>query len=123
MRSTVFDKVATIKTLEVIQTLKMEDRILLSSFNHQYIREVKELAPEIDSAALQEDAHSSDLIGYLRALGVTCYHPQKEITTQSLVAELNAAGIIVNVFTVNDPHEKEKLYSWGVKSVFTDFLL
>jgi hypothetical protein len=26
------------------------------------------------------------------------------------------------VYTVNTPEEKERMFSWGVKSVFTDFL-
>jgi len=123
MRNTRFDTTAVQKTLEVIRNHTMEEMVLLSSFNHRYVAEAKVLAPEIERAALQEDAHADHLVSYLQSLGVHCYHSDKEIITEPLVQTLLAAGITVNVFTVNDPAEQEKLFGYGVRSVFTDFLL
>lgn len=122
MRGTVMDAYAVSKTLEVIHTLGMEEAVLLSSFNHAYLKEAKVASPEVMRAALQEDRHPEDLLAYLAALDVSCYHVDKEIADEALVQRLNEAGIIVNVFTVNDPSEMERLYSWGVKGVFTDYL-
>jgi len=122
MRGTLFDSVATAKTLELVRECSMEESVLISSFNHAYVAEAKALAPYISRAALQEHGHPQNLIAYLRELGVDCYHCELKIVTQALVRELTDAGITVNVYTVNTPEEKEQMFSWGVKSVFTDFL-
>ncbi len=122
MRGTAFDAVATQKVLAIIRETDMAAEVLLSSFNHSYVVEAKVLAPHISRAALQEHAHPEDLLRYLKELGVDCYHCHLKIVTPSLVRELNDAGITVNVYTVNTPEEKDRMFSWGVKSVFTDFL-
>ena len=122
MRGTAFDAVATQTVVAIIRETDMEAEVLLSSFNHTYLAEAKALAPHISRAALQEHAHPEDLLMYLKDLGVDCYHCHLKIVTQSLVRELKDASITVNVYTVNTPEEKEQMFSWGVKSVFTDFL-
>jgi len=123
MRDTPFDALAVPKTLAVIREIGMETEVLLSSFNHNYVRQIRSLAPDISRAALQEHAHPENLLAYLTDLGVTCYHCDSEIVTKTLVEELQKAGIIVNVYTVNTPEEKERIFSYGVKSIFTDFLV
>jgi glycerophosphoryl diester phosphodiesterase len=122
MSGTPFDSLATAKTLALVREFGMEEKVLLSSFNHAYVAEAKAVAPHISRAALQEHAHHEDLVRYLRELGVDCYHSDLEIITEALVRELSDAGITTNVYTVNTPEEKERMFSWGVKSVFTDFL-
>ena len=44
------------------------------------------------------------------------------MVTQDLIAALHQAGIFVNIYTVNEVTEKERLFSIGVKSIFTDIL-
>ena len=122
MRGTPFDDTAMQRILSVIREQRMEGQVLLSSFNHNYIVQARKLAPKISRAALQEHAHPPDLLTYLRELEVDCYHADREIMTEALVRTLHDAGITTNLFTVNDPQEKERLFGWGVKSLFTDFL-
>jgi glycerophosphoryl diester phosphodiesterase len=122
MRGTRFDAIATQEVLRIIRETGMENMVIISSFNHDYLLQVHKLAPSIATAALQEDEHPKNLVQYLKGLHVTSYHPDFAITTQELVKELNEAGIIVNVFTVNKKEDIQKLFSWGVKGVFTDFL-
>jgi len=123
MSNTSFDTFAVPKTLAVIEEIGMETEVLLSSFNHHYIAQVGLLAPSMERAVLQEHAHPDMLVSYLADMGVRCYHCDVKIVTEALVRELNAAGVIVNVYTVNTPEEKARMFSYGVKSVFTDFLV
>ncbi len=122
MRGTAFDTIAVSQVLSIIQSLEMEEDILLSSFNHHYIAQAKELAPHISRAALQEKEHPENLVNYLRELGTVCYHCDLKIATEGVIRELTDAGVIVNVYTVNSAEEKRRLFSYGVRSVFTDFL-
>ncbi len=123
MSHTPFDTLAVPKTLAVIEELGMEAEVLLSSFNHDYIAQVGQLTPHIERALLQEHAHPDNLILYLKEKGVQCYHCDIEIVTEALVRALTEARIIVNVYTVNTPEEKARMFSYGVRSVFTDFLV
>ena len=123
MSDTPFDTLAVPKTLAVIEELGMEAEVLLSSFNHDYMVQAGKRNPYIERALLQEHAHPDNLIQYLKERGVQCYHCDIEIVTETLTRELTEAGIIVNVYTVNTPEEKARMFSYGVRSVFTDFLV
>lgn len=105
----------------LVRAAGMSGMVVLSSFNHDYLRVCRHHAPEIATAALQQHFHPRDLVPYLRSLGVSAYHPEDIITDQALVYTLRAAGMAVNVFTVNDPVRRRRLLNWGVTGVFTDF--
>ena len=122
MSNTSFDKVAVKKVIEIIKELEMEELVLLSSFNHEYLKEAYALEPNIKRAALQEESHPKDLVNYLNKLHVKMYHPELSLVDENLVNELSEAGIFINVFTVNESEDKDKMYSFGVKSIFTDIL-
>lgn len=104
-----------------IQASGTRDLVLLSSFNHDLLRACRQRAPEIAVAALQEEGHPPDMIPYLRALGVQAYHLEDTLVDAALVAALRAAGLPVNVFTVNDPGRQQQLFALGVNGIFTDF--
>jgi len=105
-----------------IATAGAAAQVVLSSFNHTVLRVCRWLAPEVAIAALQEGAHPPDLIEYLRALAVCAYHPADALADPALIRTLRAAGLHVNVFTVNDPARQRQLFTAGVTGIFTDYL-
>ena len=110
---------------EVIREIRAAgatQQVVISSFNHDYLRACHQLAPEIAIAALQAGTHPPDLVRFLRSLGVCAYHPEDAITDEALVQTLRTAGLAVNVFTVNDPDRQRQLFGFGVTGIFTDFL-
>jgi glycerophosphoryl diester phosphodiesterase len=119
---TPFDKVAAKEVVKLIEEFALEDEVIISSFNHSYLKQVYELNPHIATGALQENENPKDLTSYLQSLHVTSYHPDFEITSKELVEEVNSIGLHVNVFTVNKKEDIQKLFSWGVKGVFSDFV-
>lgn len=114
-------KAVTEIVLRVIQKCRAEHRVLISSFNHDYLVIAKSLMPSISTGALQEGNHPADLIDYLRLLQVAAYHPDDLITDEQLIKTVRASGIGVNVFTVNDAARQKELFSMGATAVFTDF--
>ena len=121
MRATRLDSQVVDEVICLVRVAGMSGMVVLSSFNHDYLRACRQRAPEIATAALQQRSHPKDLVPYLRSLGVCAYHPENIITDQALVHTLRAAGLTVNVFTVNDPARQRRLLDWGVTGVFTDF--
>jgi len=122
MRDTPLDSIIVTEVLSIIQELDIESLVLISSFNHSYLKEFYSHAPEISLAALQKHNHPDNLIEYLNAIPVKSYHPRLNIINKSIITELNSAGFLINVFTVNDDGEKRKLFDDGVNAVFTDCL-
>lgn len=114
-------KKVTEYVLEVIHRTNSATRVLISSFNHDYLVIAKSCAPTISTAALQQGSHQKHLIDYLKFLGVAAYHPADEITDAALIKKLRAAGIGINVYTVNSPKRQQELFAMGATAVFTDF--
>ncbi len=114
-------KKVTESVLDVIERTKATSRVLISSFNHDYLVIAKNCAPSISTAALQEGSHPKNLTEYLKTLGVSAYHPDDKITDAPLVKKLRAAGLGVNVYTVNSSKRQQELFAMGATAVFTDF--
>jgi len=115
------DKLVTARVLEVIKMTKSEARVLISSFNHDYLLMCHIVYPVISTGALQKESHPPDIIDYLKTIGVAAYHPANSITDRPLIRHLRAAGFGVNVFTINDKKRQEALFNAGATAVFTDF--
>jgi len=122
MRHTRMNGLIVPEVIREIRDAGATNEVVISSFNHGYLRSCHTLAPEIATAALQTGAHHPNLIAYLRELGVCAYHPEDSLVEESLVTTLRAAGLQVNVFTINDPSRQQQLFRFGVTGIFTDFL-
>lgn len=116
------DGIFVSKLLDTITTLNINIPLLISSFNHNYLKIIKELDKTISTAINIEEKHPNNLISYLKALDVESYHCCSKIITKDIVEKISQAGFFVNVFTVNDQKEKDRLYNMGVRGIFTDIL-
>ncbi|CCH50312.1 glycerophosphodiester phosphodiesterase [Pseudodesulfovibrio piezophilus] len=97
------------------------DLILISSFNHEYLVRMQKIAPEIPIAALVEDSHPDDLVAYLRHMGATGYHPDKDMVEPELVRMLAGHTIRVTPYTVNNMDQALSLIDAGCFGITTDF--
>jgi glycerophosphoryl diester phosphodiesterase len=107
--------------IDVVKKTTSQDRVLLSSFNHDYLVIAKTFAPKISLGALQDYSHPPDIIEYLREIGAAAYHPSDTIIDARMIKKLRAAGIGVNVYTVNSKERQKELFTMGVTAIFTDF--
>lgn len=115
------DSLVALRVLEVIKMTKSEDRVLISSFNHDYLLQSQTIYPEIPIGVLKRDCHPPDLINYLKKMGAAAYHPADQITSKSLINNLRTSGFEVNVFTVNNKKRQRYLFDAGATAVITDF--
>ncbi len=114
-------KHVTETVVEVVKKTGSAERVLISSFNHDYLVIAQSFAPKISLGVLQDYFHPPDLIEYIRALGAAAYHPSERIVDGQLIRRLRASGIGVNVYTVNDKKRQKELFSMGATAIFTDF--
>ncbi len=106
--------------LDLLKETNTEQLVLLSSFNHDYLRQTKWLNRNIATAALVE-THPENLLVYLRDLGVDAYHPDQTITDNSLIRQLSVAGMRVNLWTVNDLDRAQYFIDAGATFICTDW--
>ena len=109
------------KTIDIVRKYGLEDRILFSSFNLMSLVKVKKLAPEIPCGALM-GGNGLGNAGYCcKSSGFEYYHPGYKTLNEEIIENCKTHGIKLNVWTVNDMAELEKLYEWGCNGVITNF--
>ncbi|WP_321393947.1 glycerophosphodiester phosphodiesterase family protein [uncultured Desulfuromusa sp.] len=118
---TAADTTIVSQVIELIKQTQTELLVLISSFNHAYLRQVKEQDATIATAALVEGAHPESLLSYLRDLDVDAYHPDQLITDTALVQQLTKNGMKVNLWTVNDLERANSFTAAGATFICTDW--
>ncbi len=108
------------KVVELIQQHDLGQRVLLSSFNHQYLRQARALDPRLPLGVLV-NYEAADPVGLVRWLGAQTYHPRWDLITRPQVEQLRRRGVGVMPWTVNDPERVRTLLRWGASGFFTDF--
>ena len=108
------------KVLDLIREFKLEDRIIISCFNHHSVMRMKAMAPELVYGFLA-DTWILDAGAYTKSYDVPCYHPSVNMMTQEIVDELKANGRVINVWTVNKEEQIRDLYKKGIDCVIGNF--
>jgi glycerophosphoryl diester phosphodiesterase len=96
------------------------ERLILSSFDPRILFAVARILPWIPAGYLIEKApvprpRMAELL-----LGASAVHPNASLVTATSVAPWQEAQLPVNVWTVNDPAEAQRLDGVGVDCIITD---
>ncbi len=108
------------KVVALIQELGMIDRVLVSSFNHQYLEQVRAITSDLATGALVT-LPDPDPPALLRRLHAQAYHPFAMAIQPQDIAALRKQGFDVNVWTVNDETVMRIFIEAGASGIFTDF--
>jgi glycerophosphoryl diester phosphodiesterase len=119
--------------VELVVDMGMEDRVLVSSFDHGQLLVVRQLNDAIATAVVTGDRLAKPG-EYLRMLDADAYHPcccgaHDSSGLSSVGGMLDTRGIQeirdgqrgVNVWTCNDKDQMRQLIAAGVTGLFTDF--
>ncbi len=106
---------------KIVEKFDLSDKILFSSFNWLSATKIRHLMPHIPCGLLFEDRSVRHLAYQAKSLGFAFLHPDKHLIDQEMVNECKDLGIGLNVWTVNDRESLEKLSSWGVDGIITNF--
>ncbi|HPN03309.1 MAG TPA: glycerophosphodiester phosphodiesterase family protein [Rectinema sp.] len=108
------------RTAELIKELEMVPSVLISSFNHDYLKRMKKAIPEIAVAALV-DRPLSNPVERLKDIGAVALNPNEKYLDEATVKALRSAGFGVLPWTVNDASRMNTLIDWGATGLITDF--
>jgi glycerophosphoryl diester phosphodiesterase len=110
-----------LKLLFTITHFDYMDRVVFSSFDHNCLRRVRELAPEAPIGVICARGVREDPIAAAVAIGARSIHPQKELASRDFLQRAWDEGLDVYVWTVNELSEIEKFASWGVQGIISDY--
>ena len=114
------------KVVEKIHEYGIVGNSIVSCFDPECVRQVKEFDKNIQTALLYEgndlgkEIMSFGVAKYCKQLGVDAAHPEYFLISHKEVMELHNSGIKVNPWTVNEKEDIVKLTNWGCDALITD---
>ncbi|MGE7876234.1 glycerophosphodiester phosphodiesterase [Peribacillus muralis] len=108
------------KVIDAIRHHEMDQRVILSSFNHQSIEKVKLLAPDLERALLFEGL-PENLEQILRDKQESGFHPDQNNLTEAASQIAKTLGYKIRPWVANDGGDILKLAGMGVDVIMTDF--
>ena len=110
-------------TAAAIEEAGWTDRVLVSSFQPATLRAVQAADERLPIGALWGwAAEPGPALAVAAASGFRAVHPFVTLVTADLVSQAHAAGLAVNVWTVNAPADLAAMVALGVDAVITDRL-
>lgn len=107
------------KVIDLIRRYKLNDRIILSSFNHYSIVYSYRLAPDIETAPLLSEFLYMPWI-YAKSIKARGIHPKYFRGLEDVFKQSIANGIAVRPYTVNKETALKRLFTIGCSAVITD---
>lgn len=108
------------RVLALIDELGIEpQRVIISSFNHDWLCKVQALNPDLEVQALIGYSFTAPLDW--GDLEFATYNARSTLITEDKVRVVTAKGIKVNLFTVNKEIDMRRFISAGATGLFTDF--
>ena len=105
---------------DLIREYHMEDKVIISSFNHHSVMRMKAIDPKIPCGFLSE-TWILDVGSYVEGHQVEAYHPQFAMLTDAENADLKAHGREINTWTVNTPEDIRKMIRLQVDGIISNF--
>lgn len=105
----------------LVRELGMAEAVLVSSFDHEMIRHLTAVAPEVPGALLTTFLPPS-AVDYARGFRAAAVNPSVEAYTPEWGERFREAGLRVYVWTVNDPEAMSRLAAdHSVTGIITDW--
>lgn len=114
------------QAFQLASAMGLSDRVIFSSFNHDTVRHLHRVVPDVPTAILYGEP-LADPWDYAARLGATAIHPffatltlRGDAARTEIVDPAHAAGIAVNVWTVDEPDDIRTMIDLGVDAVITN---
>ena len=98
----------------------LQERIIVSSFDHGTLRRFRAVCPEVAIGFLHGPISASDIDGLVADLPHEARHPWHDMIDAEYMDWASENGFYVNAWTVNDAQRAKELQRIGVKGIITD---
>ena len=109
--------------MAVIKEKKMEDRVIIQSFDFRTLQYLHQHYPQMKTAMLIEDDDKRGIDKQIEALGFvpTIYSPHYSLVNTELVNYCHSKKIRIIPWTVNTKEEIQQLKKIGVDGIISDY--
>jgi len=108
------------KVIHIIEHYNMEQQIIISSFYHPCLIELKHLRPNWDIALLI-DCVLYQPWKYAKDLGFSQLHLHYSAIDEALMIQARKHNVVVRTYTVNHEPEMKRLVLLGVDAIITNY--
>jgi glycerophosphoryl diester phosphodiesterase len=109
------------KVIEKIYEFKLENNVILSSFNHYSMIRAKECDSSIKTGLLCLAA-LYNVHDYVKTVGADALHPfYPSVMNAEIVDCIKKNGIRINAYTVNEEKHMKKLVELGIDGIITNY--
>lgn len=108
------------RIVDLIREHHMEKRVILSSFNHQSLENVKKLAPDLERALLFEGL-PGNIVEILTDKREAGFHPDLKSLNETIHGQAKKLGYKIRPWVANQQLDIERLAEMGVDVIMTDF--
>jgi glycerophosphoryl diester phosphodiesterase len=115
--------------VDVLRRADAIDRVCLGAFGRRVLREARAIEPSIATSAAREEVrwalYRSRFRWPVRHAAYAGYQVPEvagftRVVSERFVRDANAAGLGVQVWTVNTEEDARRLLAWGVDAIITD---
>jgi glycerophosphoryl diester phosphodiesterase len=109
--------------MTVIKEKKIEDRVIIQSFDIRSLQYLHQHYPSIKTSLLVDEGDKKNFALQLKTLEFipSIYSPAYKLVTPLLVKQCHDTGIKIIPWTVNDKKEIERLKNLGVDGIISDY--
>jgi len=108
------------KVTDMVHSYGLQDKVIISSFNHYSIKKCKEISPDIKCGILY-DSVIYNVGSYAKALGADACHPNFYTLKPYIVEDIKKIGLKINTYTVNEEEYMEMMINMGIDGIITNY--
>jgi len=108
------------KVLSLIKDYEIEDRVIISSFNHYSINKIREMNQKLELAILYKSWLFEPWV-YAERLKINNIHPHFLAINEEIISKCNEKNIRVNVYGTNDSKQIENATKFGADMIICDY--
>ncbi len=108
------------KTLELLSRHGMEKNVIISSFDWQALKRVREKNPDIRLGLLNHEPEQSLHWGEVGRIRPFSYHPNQEKLDAAQVKEIKERGLKIFPYTANQESTFQRLFDLQVNGIITN---
>lgn len=112
--------------IESIDKFHLRDKVLISSFDHELLKDLYETDQNLKIALLfpkEIERNFENLKEYIDRLGITvsAINPHKDSLNETSAKNIKRLGLKIISYTVNEKADYNRLKALGVDAIFTNF--
>lgn len=107
-------------TYDLIKKYNMQDKVIVSTFNHYSIRRCIDLDKNIKTGVLYGDC-IFEPYNYVKRVGGNALHPEYHSVNGEIVKKAHENNLKINVYTINEIDDMKKAINLNVDAIITNY--